>query len=141
VVSFDNLQQPKGGYRPLQERLLAIASPADYHEVVNQRRLEILSSLSSKYMSQRLSFIRNWEQALVEVHHDTPWRLHWPEDRGDDFIMGKWLLANSCRYTSFTVVETSMMHVIEFHRGYLGVSPPPFEWSRCVVHVLSRTAS
>jgi hypothetical protein len=67
---------------------------------------------------------------MVEVHHDTPWRLHWPEDRGDDFIMGKWLLANSCRYTSFTVVETSMMHVIEFHRGYLGVSPPPFEWSR-----------
>eukprot|EP01047_Picozoa_sp_COSAG01_P010470 COSAG01_NODE_442_length_17020_cov_26.699622_15_plen_360_part_00 len=50
--------------------------------------------------------------------------------------MGEWLLANSMRYTSFTVVENSMMHVIEFHRGYLGVSPPPFTWSRWMLKKL-----
>jgi hypothetical protein len=50
--------------------------------------------------------------------------------------MGEWLLANSMRYTSFTVVEVSMMHVIEFHRGYLGVSPPPFTWSRWLLKKL-----
>eukprot|EP01048_Picozoa_sp_COSAG05_P016256 COSAG05_NODE_2070_length_3614_cov_12.576387_1_plen_63_part_10 len=36
----------------------------------------------------------------------------------------------------FDVVETSMMHVIEFHRGYLGVSPPPFTWSRWILKKL-----
>ena len=136
VVCFANLQRPATGYRPLQERLLSIESPSDYHEVTRQRRMEVLGSLSDKYMRQRVSVLRNWEQVLVEVHEDTPWRLHWPQDLADDQIMGEWLLAYSCRSTSFSVVDSAMMHVIEFHRGYLGVSPPKFEWSRWLLSKL-----
>jgi hypothetical protein len=136
VVHFTSLQRPAEGYRPLQRRLLAIETPTDYQEVVRQRRMEVLASLSDKYMLQRVSVLRCWEQALVEAHQENPWRLHWPADYGDDQIMGGWLLINSCRWTSFSVVESAMMHVIEFHCGYLGVSPPPFTWSRWLLKKL-----
>eukprot|EP01048_Picozoa_sp_COSAG05_P026724 COSAG05_NODE_7438_length_810_cov_3.672167_1_plen_139_part_01 len=96
VVRFTSLQKPVEGYRPLQQRLLEIQTPDDYHEVVRQRRLEVLSSLSDKYMLQRVSVLRCWEQALTEAHQENPWRLHWPADFGDDQIMGGWLLINSC---------------------------------------------
>ena len=72
----------------------------------------------------------------MEVYHDTPWRLHWPRDLADDQNMGEWLLAYSCRSTSFDVVETALMHVCEFHRGYLGVVPPKFTWSRWLLRRL-----
>ena len=40
--------------------------------------------------------------------------------------MTGYLMTMSMRNTSYAVVEHAKMHIIEFHSGYLGRSPPPF---------------
>ena len=55
VVEFVGLQKPSSGYRPQQMRLLAVSSKEQLAEVVEDRRLEIITALSDGYMRGRLS--------------------------------------------------------------------------------------
>jgi len=85
-----------------------------------------VSCLSDKYLAVPVSVLRNWVMTLIECEGQSPWRLHWPEPRDDDRIMSDWLTALSLRYTTFEPIEAAKMHVLEFHKGYLHVTPPAF---------------
>ncbi len=137
-VQYVNLQCPKEGYRPQQLRLLDARSKEDMQQVITQRRLEIVSCLSPGYMRVRVAVIRNWVHFCVEVKGETPWRLHWPRDAHDDELMADFLVSLSLRYTDFSVIEASKMHVIEFHRGYLRVSPPDFHLAKWELSKIKR---
>ena len=94
--------------------------------MIAQRRLEIISCLSPNYLRVRVAVIRTWVHFCVEVKGVSPWRMHWPLDDNDDLLMADYLVSLSLRYTDFSVIEASKMHVQEFHRGYLRVEPPRF---------------
>ena len=93
--------------------------------------MQIYRSLSDQYLRVRVSVLRNWVQYVVECEHQSPWRTHWPQSRDDDRIMSDFLVLTSMRYTNWDAVSASKMHVVEFHRGFLAVAPPPLpltEW-------------
>ena len=118
-VEFRGIQKPKGGYRPQQLRLLGASGKAELDAVVQDRRLEIVTALSDGYMRVRVAVLRTWVHYCVEGRGTTPWRVHWPADDGDDSLMSDYLTVLSLRYTDFGVVEASLTHVLEFHKGFL----------------------
>ena len=91
VVEFVGLQQPSSGYRPQQMRLLAVSSKEQLAEVVEDRRLEIITALSDGYMRVRVAVLRTWIHYCVEGRGVSPWRTHWPEDWSDDALMADYL--------------------------------------------------
>ena len=137
-MQYLNLQRPEEGYRPQQLRLLDARSKEDMEQVIAQRRLEIVSCLSAGYMRVRVAVIRTWVHFCVEVKGVSPWRLHWPKDESDDALMADYLVSLSLRYTDFSVIEASKMHVIEFHRGYLRVTPPDFHLAKWELSKIKR---
>jgi hypothetical protein len=65
-VKFTGLQQPKSGYRPQQLRLMAVSPKEELAEVVEDRRLEIITALSDGYMgSGGLGF--SWHGVVVRL--------------------------------------------------------------------------
>ena len=137
-VQYLNLQRPEEGYRPQQLRLLDARSKEDMEQVIAQRRLEIVSCLSAGYMRVRVAVIRTWVHFCVEVKGVSPWRMHWPKDECDDALMADYLVSLSLRYTDFSVIEASKMHVIEFHRGYLRATPPDFHLAKWELSKIKR---
>ena len=138
-VEFTSLQRPKTGYRPLQLLLMDISSKEECEEVVQNRRIQICTTLSDGYMRQRVSALRTWQHTCIECKGESPWRLHWPQDRGDDELMTAHLTLLSMRYTDFGPIEASKMHVIEFHAGFLKVTPPPFPLAEWTMSKIKRT--
>ena len=130
VVRYTGLQQPKTGFRPQQQRLLAVQTRTELQEVVAERRMEIVTALSDGYLRVRVAVLRTWIHFCVEGAGVSPWRVHWPADQGDDELMSDYLASLSLRYTDFGVVDASFTHVLEFHKGFLRVSPPPLEIAR-----------
>jgi hypothetical protein len=57
---------------------------SDYRALIEQRRTEVVLSLSDEYLAVRTCIIRVWVQFTVECEHTQPWRMHWPASRGDD---------------------------------------------------------
>ena len=138
VVRFTGLQQPKSGYRPQQLRLMAVSTKEELAEVVEDRRLEIITALSDGYMRVRVAVLRTWIHFCVEGRGVSPWRTHWPEDWSDDALMADYLTVLSLRYTDFGVVEASLSHVTEFHKGFLRVVPPPLQIARWTLAKIKR---
>ena len=126
VVEFGTMKEPEGGWRENQLKLRAIKTPEDAKRVIEERKLQVYASLSDTYQAVRVSNIRMWCEVVVQIEKQSPWRMHWPESHGDDEIMTGYLMIMSMRNTSYAVVEHAKMHIIEFHLGYLGRSPPPF---------------
>jgi hypothetical protein len=137
-VQYLNLQRPKDGYRPQQIRLLDARTKEDMESVIAQRRMEVISCLSPGYLRVRVAVIRTWVHFCVEVKGVSPWRMHWPQDAHDDELMADYLVSLSMRYTDFSVIEASKMHVIEFHRGYLRVPPPGFPLAKWELSKIKR---
>ena len=79
---------------------------------------------------------RGW---YAKAEGQDPWRLHWPESRDDDRIMTDFLTIMSMRYTTWTAVNACKMHVIEFHRAFLAVCPPPFPMADWLLAKLKKT--
>ena len=138
VVEFSKLQQPKSGYRPQQLRLLGVRTKAELAEVIEDRRMEIVTALSDGYLRVRVAVLRTWIQFCVEGRGESPWRTHWPVDSGDDQMMADYLVVLSLRYTDFGVVEASLMHIVEFHQGFLRVPPPSFHVARWTLSKIKR---
>jgi hypothetical protein len=137
-VEFRGIQKPKGGYRSQQLRLLGASGKAELDAVVQDRRLEIVTALSDGYMRVRVAVLRTWVHYCVEGRGTTPWRVHWPADDGDDSLMSDYLTVLSLRYTDFGVVEASLTHVLEFHKGFLQVAPPPLSIARWTLRKIKR---
>jgi hypothetical protein len=116
-----------------------ISSKEECEEVVQNRRIQICTTLSDGYMRQRVSALRTWQHTCIECKGESPWRLHWPQDRGDDELMTAHLTLLSMRYTDFGPIEASKMHVIEFHAGFLKVTPPPFPLAEWTMSKIKRT--
>jgi hypothetical protein len=126
VVEFGTMKEQEGGWSENQLKLRAIKTPEDAKRVIEERKLQVYASLTDGYQAVRVSNIRMWCEVVVQIEKQSPWRMHWPESRGDDEIMTGYLMIMSMRNTSYAVVEHAKMHIIEFHLGYLGRSPPPF---------------
>ncbi len=138
IVKFDNLQKPKEGYRALQLRILEIKDKEDLQEALRLRRQEIITNLTDGYMRVRICVLRSWVHFTIEAWGQNPWRLHWPQDRNDDKMMTEYLELLSMRYTDHSVVQASMMHVVEFHKGYLRVYPPEMKMAKWTLSKLKR---
>ena len=138
IVEFTSLQKPNAGYRPQQLRLLGASTKEELASVVEDRRLEIITALSDGYMRVRVAVLRTWIHYCVEGYGVSPWRTHWPEDWSDDKLMADYLTVLSLRYTDYGVVEASLTHVVEFHRGFLRVAPPPLHIARWTLSKIKR---
>jgi hypothetical protein len=138
-VEFTNLNRPRTGYRPLQLLLLDISTKEECDQAIQSRRIQICTTLSDGYMRQRVSALRTWQHTCIECKGESPWRLHWPQDRGDDELMTAHVTLLSMRYTDFGPIEASKMHVIEFHAGFLKVTPPPFPLAEWTLSKIKRT--
>ena len=69
-------------------------------------KLAIYSSLADGYLSVRVAHMRNYVQFAIEGKEESPWRMHWPEDRGDDQLFTDYSVISSMRVTTFeTVME------------------------------------
>eukprot|EP01043_Picozoa_sp_COSAG02_P094807 COSAG02_NODE_31218_length_537_cov_0.883562_1_plen_178_part_11 len=137
-VKFTGMQKPKSGYRAQQLRLLGVQTKEDLQRVVADRRMEIVTALSDGYLRVRVAVLRTWIHFCVEAYGESPWRLHWPADRGDDALMSDYLTVLSLRYTDFGVVEASLTHVLEFHKGFLRVAPPALTVARWTLAKIKR---
>jgi hypothetical protein len=138
-VCFRNLNKKQSGWTENQLALLDVHTPAQYRQAVWQRKQQIFKSLSDGYLAVRVAVLRNWQQILMEAEGQDPWRLHWPESRDDDRIMTDFLTIMSMRYTTWAAVNACKMHVIEFHRAFLAVCPPPFPMADWMLAKLKKT--
>ena len=68
--------------------------------------------------------MRNYVQFVIEGKQQSPWRLHWPADRGDDQLFSDFVTISSMRFNTWGTVNAAMMHVREFHLSMLSLSPP-----------------
>ena len=137
-VCFRNLNKKQSGWTEHQLALLDVHTPAQYRQLVRLRKQQIFKSLSDGYLAVRVAVLRNWQQILMEAEGQDPWRQHWPESRDDDRIMTDFLVVMSMRYTTWTAVNACKMHVVEFHRAFLGVCPPPFPMADWMLAKLKR---
>lgn len=115
-----------------------VSTPAQYRDMVSARKTVIFASLSDGYLRVRVAVLRNWVQILIECEGQSPWRLHWPQSRDDDRIMTDFLVTMSMRYTTWLAVYTAKTHVLEFHRSFLAVVPPPMPMAEWMLAKLKR---
>ena len=99
---------------------------------------KIITALSDGYMRVRVAVLRTLIHYCVEGRGVSPWRTHWPEDWSDDALMADYLTVLSLRYTDYGVVEASLTHVTEFHKGFLRVAPPPLPIARWTLSKIKR---
>ena len=117
IVKFRGLRKPKSGWRENQKTLLEIKDIEGLRRALHNRREEIMSALSDEYLAVRAAFLRTWVHFVVEAKGESPWRTHWPADKGDDALMEEFVILASLRYTTWTSVAAARTHVVEFHRS------------------------
>ena len=124
-VSKPKLQKPAGGWRDNQRTLLGIETPAQMRLALEARRLVVFESLSMGYLAVRVAVMQIFISFTMECCQEWPFRMHWPESRGDDQLFYDFVTYLSMRYSTYACVRAALTHVIEFHMAYLGVHPPP----------------
>ena len=100
IVSVTNLRKAGDSYRDNQRVLMAVSSQTDYKKMISARKSEIMASLSDGYLAVRVAVLRVWIHTCIECEGTSPWRLHWPEDRGDDDLLEHFVIVLSMRYTT-----------------------------------------
>ena len=129
-IEFRGMRQSNKKWRDNQLQLLGISDQKQYREVLKFRRTQIMESLSDGYLTVRTAILRVWIMVCVECEGTNPWRLHWPQDKGDDELMENFLTVLSLRYTTWAAVASGLTHVVEFHKAYLKVHPPPMPMAK-----------
>ena len=132
------IQRRNGEYTVNQTLLREATTRRAFHAVIRSRTRQIFESLSSKYLSARVSVLRIWNGMVIEAFGEPGLRTHWPEDRGDDKIMTTFLVMMSMRCITHAAIDQAMTHVIEGHYMMFSVPPPPFKVARWMLAKLKR---
>ena len=123
-VRVTGMQRRDGVYSANQQRLLEVTDRTSYFATIDDRRRQVVESLASKYLNNRVSVVRLWIAHCVQGYGTTPWRTHWPAGDTEDDMMATFVTMLSLRYTTFGSVSRGVTHVRDFHRAYLNVCPP-----------------
>ena len=123
-VRVTGMQRRDGVYSANQQSLLDVTDRSSYFAAIDNRRRQVVESLASKYLDNRVSVVRLWIAHCVQGYGTSPWRTHWPAGDTEDDMMATFVTMLSLRYTTFGSVSRGVTHVRDFHRAYLNVCPP-----------------
>jgi hypothetical protein len=128
VVAFKQYKR-NGKLSKLQQRLTGTHTPASIRAVIEERRIEVMLTLSDDYLKSRVSALRHWRWTVISVFGaGDPWRTTvWPGNQDPDLLATEdeislfFCVEGSMRFINGSTVASAFMHVKEFILGILGI--------------------